>query len=117
LAQAEFAALVERAEGSVFTKDPAGMMLTWNNGAQRMFGYTGDEMVGRHIAVLIPEEWRAEEEETRRLVVETRMARECRTVLVGKDGVQNPVMMALTPVPDRYGRTRGILNLSRRVGV
>jgi PAS domain-containing protein len=48
------ATLISSAEDAIFSEDPNGIVTSWNPGAERMFGYTSDEIVGRAISRLIP---------------------------------------------------------------
>ena len=112
---AEFSAIVQSAECSIFSKDSEGMILSWNDGARRMFGYAEDEIVGRHIGKLVPDSLRGEEETTRRLLVEKGAATELKTVRLAKDGTLIPVLIELAPIRDKSGHIRGILHLSRRI--
>src|SRR5262245_26456599 len=55
------AALVNSSDDAIFATDPEGLVLTWNRGAERMYGYSSDEMVGRSLDVLAPDERAADE--------------------------------------------------------
>jgi PAS domain S-box-containing protein len=114
LTAAEFAAVVQWADYSIFSKDKEGRILTWNDGARKMFGYKEDEIVGRHVWLLVPEELRLQEQEARQIIVATGAAQEVRSTRVAKDGTPISVLIELAPIRDRYGRTSGILHLSRR---
>jgi PAS domain S-box-containing protein len=115
LTMAEFAAIVQKADYSIFTKDTEGNILTWNGGARQMFGYAEEEIAGRHVRILVPEELREEEQAARHLIVENGSPTELRTIRLAKDGERIPVLIELAPIRDHYGRTLGILHLSRRV--
>ncbi len=112
LIMAEFDAIVESADRAVFSKDLDGRILTWNPGAERLFGYSREETSGRHIWMLVPPELRDEEESARERVRKTAKPLELRTIRVCKDGSKIPVLVQLAPVLDRYGRPRGISHSS-----
>ena len=115
LTLAEFAALAENPDYSVFTGSTEGQVLTWNEGARRMFGYTEEEMVGRQIEMLVPEELRAEEQAARQLTVETGIARERSTTWLCNDGTRIPVRISVSLIRDSYGRQCGVLNRCQRM--
>ena len=59
--QQHLAAIVENSDDAIITKDLASIILTWNGGAEKLFGYTADEAVGQPITMLFPED-RVDEE-------------------------------------------------------
>ncbi len=61
LARAHLAALVESSDDAIVSKTLKGVVQTWNKGAERMFGYTSEEMVGQPVMKLVPTN-RAQEE-------------------------------------------------------
>ena len=54
------AAIVQWSDDAIFSKDLDGMILSWNRGAERMYGYSAQEAVGHHVTLLVPEELRSE---------------------------------------------------------
>jgi len=115
LALAEFEAMVRHANYAVFSKDTLGQILTWNQGAERMFGYTAEEIVGKHIHVLVPQESLEEESANRKRVIETGEAIEFRTERAHKDGSHILIDLQLVPVLDSAARVRGLVHISRPV--
>src|SRR4051794_2265106 len=61
MAQSRLAAIVESADDAVVSKTLDGIVKTWNAGAEQIFGYTAEEIVGQHIGILIPSEHADEE--------------------------------------------------------
>ena len=59
--QAKLAAIVESSDDAIIGKTLDGIITTWNAGAQRIFGYTAGEVIGRHISLLIPQDRQHEE--------------------------------------------------------
>ena len=55
------AAIVESSDDAIITKDLDGIITSWNQGAQRIFGYTAEEVIGKPVAILIPADRQNEE--------------------------------------------------------
>ena len=60
-ANAQLASIVENADAAIISNDLAGVVLTWNRGAERIYGYSAEEMIGRTMAALVPPDRRAED--------------------------------------------------------
>ena len=94
------AAIIESSDDAIVSKTLDGIVRTWNNGAERIFGYSAEEMVGRPIQTIIPPD-RAEEEPQ----ILARLRRGERvdhfeTVRVRKDGRQIEVSVTISPIRD-----------------
>ena len=61
LAAAHYAAIVELSDDAILSKDLNGVIMTWNRGAEMLFGYTAEEAVGRPVTILIPPDRNDEE--------------------------------------------------------
>jgi PAS domain S-box-containing protein len=98
------AAIVESTADAIFSKDLDGTIRTWNRGAERLYGYTPDEAVGRSVKMLIPAD-RAGEFDT----IMARLSRgenveQLETERVRKDGQRIPVALTVSPVRDTGGQ-------------
>lgn len=106
-ARARLAAIVESSGDAILSKSLDGTILTWNAAAERLFGYTSEEMVGRSILTLIPSELREEEN----LIVERlrsgRSAELIETKRLTKDGKRIPVSVRVSPLMDVDGTVIG----------
>jgi two-component system, cell cycle sensor histidine kinase and response regulator CckA len=113
--RSRLAAVVESSEDAIIGKTLDGVITSWNPAAEKMFGYTAVEAIGRPITMLIPEERRAEEEE-----VLTRIRRGDRvdsfeTARVAKDGRRLTVALRVSPVMTPAGRIVGASKIARDI--
>ena len=112
LLTAEFMAIVENAPFAIFSKTLSGEILTWNHGAQKIFGYTAAEIIGQHVWTLVRPELREAEERNRRSVIECRKAvPRFRTIGLHRTGADLPLELVLAPLITD-GRIHGIAHLS-----
>jgi PAS domain S-box-containing protein len=108
------AAIVDGADDAIFAKTLDGTILSWNGGAQRMYGHTPEEVVGRHVSILAPTD---RYEEIDRLLERIRAGNRIdhfETVRVRKDGSRFPVSLAISPVLDD-GKVIGASTVARDI--
>lgn len=109
------ASLVESSDDAIIGKTLDGVILTWNSGAERMYGYDAEEVVGRPVSMLIPsyrpEEWSAIIEKLRRGEWIDRYE----TVRVKKDGTAMDVALTLSPIKDAAGLVIGVSAIERDI--
>jgi PAS domain S-box-containing protein len=109
------AAIVESSEDAVLTKNLEGIITSWNHGATRLFGYTADEVIGKPVTILIPEE-RHEEEPT--ILARVRRGQRIdhyETIRQRKDGSTVDISLTVSPVKDPEGRIIGASKIARDV--
>jgi PAS domain S-box-containing protein len=109
------AAIVASSDDAIVSKNLNGVIMSWNRGAERVFGYNADEAVGQPIIILIPPD-RLEEERT----ILDRLKRGERvehfeTVRVRKDGSVLNVSLTVSPVKDAQGRIVGASKVARDI--
>jgi len=92
------AAVVESADAAIMSETWNGVVLTWNRGAERIFGYDAAEIVGQSRACLIPEFLKNEDAKTMRQVIDGKATLNRETVWQHKDGKFIDVAVSLSPV-------------------
>jgi PAS domain S-box-containing protein len=114
-AHARLAALVESSDDAIISKSLDGVIRTWNAGAERLFGHTAAEAVGRPIALIIPpERWDEEREILARLRRGERVE-PFETVRVAKDGRRLAISVSVSPIRDPEGRVIGASKIARDI--
>ena len=115
LERARLAAIVESSEDAIFSKGLDGTIQSWNAGAERLYGYTAAEVVGRNVSLLAPPE-RVDEitHLLARLAAGERIA-SYETVRVRRDGTPLQVLLSLSPLLDRMGRVAGASTIARDI--
>lgn len=109
------AAIVDSADDAIVSKTLDGVIQSWNRGAERMFGWTAAEAVGRHITMIIPEERRAEEDDIIARIRRGEPVDHLETVRRAKDGRSVDVSVTISPVKDPSGRIVGASKVARDI--
>ena len=100
-------AIIDSSDDAIFTTDLDGVVLTWNRGARRMFGYAEGEIVGRSIAMLVPDDRIDEVEETPRRIRAGEQVDHNETAYQAKGGRLIDVSINIFPIKDSDGRVIG----------
>jgi PAS domain S-box-containing protein len=114
-AQARLAAIVTSSADAIVGKTLDGIVTNWNEAAERMFGYSADEMIGQSIRRVVPSDRQAEED-----MILSRMA-QCETVerhemmLLAKNGRTFDASITISPVRDAEGRNIGCSKIIRDI--
>src|SRR6187399_821717 len=103
-AQAMLAAIVASSDDAIVSKDLNGIVQSWNEAAERIFGYTAVEMVGRSITTIIPADRLHEEGQILERLRRGERIDHFQTVRQRKDGRLVPVSVTISPVHDADGR-------------
>src|SRR5260370_1136672 len=111
------AAIVENSDDAIVSKDLEGRILSWNDAATRMYGYSEDEAVGQPIDIVIPDDPKRRQEE---LDIRARIARGERiehyeTERRRKDGTRFPVSVSISPVREAAGRIVAAAGFARDI--
>jgi len=111
--RAQLAAIVESSDDAIIGKTLDGIIVTWNPGAQRLFGYSSEEAVGKPMMMLIPPERRTEEPAILARVASGERVAHFETVRIRKDGRRIDVSVTISPMKDSLGRIVGASTIAR----
>jgi PAS domain S-box-containing protein len=114
-AMARLAAIVESSEDAIIGKTLEGVITSWNAGAERLFGYTASEALGRPITLLIPPDRQQEEAEILARVARGERVEHFESVRVGKDGRLIDVSLVVSPIRDNSGQVVGASKIARDI--
>jgi PAS domain S-box-containing protein len=114
-AQFRHAAIVESSEDAIASGTLDGIIVSWNAGAQRMYGYTEAEAVGKPITMLLPPELRDEENKILELLRAEGHIEHFETIRVTKVGKKISVSLTISPIKDASGRTVGVSGIARDI--
>ncbi|HEX3505192.1 MAG TPA: PAS domain S-box protein [Xanthobacteraceae bacterium] len=109
------ASIVESSDDAIISKNLDGIILTWNRGAERIFGYTADEIVGKAVTVLMPPDRVDEEAGILARIRRGERIEHYETVRQRKDGTLVDISLTISPVRDGYGRIVGASKIARDV--
>jgi len=113
--QARLAAIVDSTDDTIVSKTLQGIITSWNRAAERMFGYTQEEAVGRHISLIIPKSRLQEEEFIIGQIRKGNKVDHFETVRVSKDGRQIPISLTISPIVDDTGKIIGASKIARDI--
>ena len=109
------AAIVESSDDAIVSKDLNGVIVSWNDAAQRMFGYTPDEAIGKSIRMLIPAGRQMEEDEVLARIRSGARIDHFETIRQRKDGSLFPISLTVSPILDDNGRVIGASKIARDI--
>ncbi|WP_395331835.1 PAS domain S-box protein [Novosphingobium sp. BL-8H] len=112
---ARLAAIVESSEDAIVSKSLNGTITSWNESAQRLFGYAVDEVIGRPITLLIPEDRLHEEDEILARIRTGERTDHFETVRRRKDGSLLQVSLSISPIRDEEGIVVGASTIARDI--
>jgi PAS domain S-box-containing protein len=109
------AAIVSSSDDAIIGKDLDGNILSWNRGAEKIFGFTAEEAIGRNITLIIPSDRLQEEEEVLARIRAGLSVEHFETVRQRRDGTQINISLTVSPIRDATGRIIGASKIARDV--
>ncbi len=114
-ASRRLAAIVESSEDAIVSKDLNGIITSWNHGAERLFGYKTEEMIGQSITILLPPERQAEEQQILERIRRDERLTHYETFRRRKDGKIVEVSLTVSPIKDESGTIIGASKIGRNI--
>lgn len=110
-----YAAIIEGSDDAIVAKDLSSIILTWNGGAQRIFGYEADEVIGKPITILFPEDRQDEEAGFISRLRAGERIDHFETIRKDKNGNLIPVSVTISPVRNAAGEIVGASKIARDI--
>ncbi len=109
------AAIITSSDDAIISKDLNGIVRSWNQSAQRIFGYTAEEMIGKSITVLFPPDRLDEEPRILERLKRGERVDHFETVRMRKDGTLIGVAVTISPIHDAHGKVIGASKVARDI--
>ncbi len=109
------AAIVESSQDAIISKDLDGTILSWNTGAEHMYGYTAQEMIGRNVGVIIPLDRPDELKDIMRRLVAGEPVQHFQTVRVAKGGRMVDISLSVSPIRNASGTVVDASTIARDI--
>jgi PAS domain S-box-containing protein len=113
--QARLAAIVASSDDAIVSKNLDGIIQSWNTGAERIFGWKADEVIGKPITIIIPEDRLHEEPKILARLRAGERVDHFETIRVTKDGRPVHISVTISPVRDSTGRIIGASKIARDI--
>jgi len=110
-----FASVIESSDDAIVSKDLDGIIKTWNPGAERLFGYTAEEVIGKPITLLIPMDRHGEESDILSRIRRGECVDHYETVRQRKDGSLVEISVTVSPIKNAEGRIIGASKIARDI--
>jgi len=114
-ARLRLAAIVESSDDAIVSKDLKGIVTSWNGGAERMFGFKAEEIIGKPITLIIPPELHQDEPIILNKIRRGERTQHFETVRVKKNGERLQVSLTISPVKDDRGNVIGAAKIVRNI--
>jgi PAS domain S-box-containing protein len=106
--------IVESASDAIVGKNLDGLVQSWNSGAEKLFGYTAEEMIGQPITKLLPADKLHEDTEISRMLSEGGRIENFQTVRLHKSGARIDISLSISPIRDATGKIIGASKFARK---
>ncbi len=107
--------IIENSGDSIITTNIEGKITLWSAGARNMFGYTQEEILGKNIEMLYPEELQEERKKWQKAILAGEIARNIRTQVYNSNGELVNISLTLSPMLDMEGNPVGTIGVSKDI--
>lgn len=114
-AMQHFAAIVESSDDAIISKNLDGIITSWNKGAELIFGYLAEEVIGKSIKILIPADHQSEEDTIIERIRSGQRIEHYETVRQRKYGGLVDISLTVSPIKDRQGKIVGASKIARDI--
>jgi PAS domain S-box-containing protein len=113
--RSKLASIIDSSEDAILSKDLNGIITSWNRGAEHMYGYTREDVVGKHISLLTPSDRADEISEILQKIARGESLEHYESVRVTKDGRNLDVSVSVSPLRDATGNIVGASAIVRDI--
>lgn len=115
LKQAMLAAIVDSSDDAIISKTTDGIITSWNHSASKMFGYSEEEAIGKHISIIIPPDRLEEETVIIENIRKGNKVDHFETERLSKDGITKSISVTVSPIKDNKGIIIGASKTARDI--
>ena len=109
------ASIVDSSEDAILSKTMEGIITTWNKGAERLYGYSADEVIGKHVSILAPANHQDEIPQIMRRLANGEVIGHYETIRLAKDGSLIHISLTVSPIRDAEGNIVGGSAVARNI--
>jgi PAS domain S-box-containing protein len=114
-AQALLAEIVQSSDDAIVSKSLDGIIRSWNDGAEKLFGYSEQEVIGQAITIIVPPERLNEEKSILETLRRGERIEHFETIRLTKDGRRIPISLTVSPIKNRAGEIIGASKIARDI--
>lgn len=115
IARALLAAIVDSSDDAIVSKNLDGIILSWNRAAEKLFGYTANEAIGKHVTLIIPRDRPDEEPNIIARIQRGETVDHFETIRQRKDGTMVDISLTISPIVDAQGKIVGASKIARDI--
>lgn len=115
LSNALLGAIIDGSNDAIISKDLDGIITSWNSSAERLFGYSAREAIGRHVTMLFPKDRLDEEPKIISQIKKGNRVDHFETIRLHKDGTRLNISLTISPIQDSEGKIVGASKIARDI--